>query len=127
MSPARFAAAALMAVAVVGYAGPSPAQSYLMQGSEQFFRVQWEAGKSRRGAPIVSGYVYNTYGSSATRVGMLVEPLDAAGKVIEQRVYPIAGDIPNDGRLYFELTVPPAAQYRVKVASWDWLRGGGGS
>jgi hypothetical protein len=124
MLATRVAAAALAAAAMLANASPAPAQSYLIQGSEQFFRVEWEAGRDRKSRPVVSGYVHNRYGAPAANVRMLVELLDGAGQVIDREVHALGQIVPNDGRLYFELRVRPAASYRVRVAYWDWQRGG---
>ncbi|PYM68439.1 MAG: hypothetical protein DME10_27310, partial [Candidatus Rokuibacteriota bacterium] len=50
--------------------------------TEAQFRVEWQAGKSRKGASILEGYVYNTRPTGATDVRLLVEILDAQGGVI---------------------------------------------
>jgi hypothetical protein len=121
-------AALILAAAVVATplldAAPAPAQSYAIHGAEQFFRIEWEAGKTRRGTPIVSGYIHNTYGATATNPLLQVEALDAAGAVTATRVYHLAGSLPNDTRTYFEVKVPPASSYRVRLVSWNWQRGG---
>jgi hypothetical protein len=117
---------ALVTCAVLSGPSIAAAQSYVTQGADQYFRVTSEAGRTRKGVPIVSGYIYNTYGALAANVRVLVEALDASGQVIDRRIYLLAGTIPNEGREYFEFKVPAAASYRVAVASWDFLRGGGG-
>lgn len=115
--------AATFAVGLV-HAAPLDAQSYLIYGADQYFKLDWEAGKSRRGAPIVSGYIYNTYGAQATDMRVQVEALDASGATTATQVYQLPGSFPNDTRTYFEVRVPPAPAYRVRVASWNWQRGG---
>lgn len=117
-------AAALGALLLASAPGPARAQNYLIYGAEQYFTVDWQVGQGRKG-PVVSGFVHNRYGSPAGNVRLVVEMLDASGRVTDTRVYPMAGVFPNDARTYFELRVPPAPAYRVRVASWDWLRGGG--
>ena len=53
--------------------------------------------------------------------------LDASGNVIGQRVEWLPEMIPALGRAYFEIPkMPPAAQYRVTVWSYDRLKGDGG-
>jgi hypothetical protein len=125
MTASRFVAA-LVTWAVLAGPWTALAQNYLILGAEQFFRVSWETGRNRRGDPIVSGYIYNDYGAPAANVRVMVEELDAAGRVVDRQLYPLAGTIPNYGRAYFEFKVPGAASHRVVVASWDWMRGGGG-
>ena len=100
------------------------AQTYRTYGSEAFFAVDWQAGV-RRGRPVVSGHVVNTYGLAAQQVRVLVESLDAAGQVTATKVGYVSGDVLPGPRLYFEVPVERAAPaYRVVVLSWDWRRGG---
>jgi hypothetical protein len=99
------------------------AQAYRTYGSEAFFSVTW-AGGERRGRPVVTGYVVNTYGIAAQYVRVLVESLDAAGRVTATTVGYVNGDVLPGGRVYFEVPVERAAPaYRVVVLSWDWKGG----
>lgn len=100
------------------------AQTYRIYGSEAYFAVDWQAGE-RRGRPVVSGYVVNTYGVTAQNVRLLVERLDTAGQVTATTIGYVGGDVPSGSRVYFEVPVERAAPaYRVVVLSWDWKRGG---
>ncbi len=82
----------------------------------------------RKGHPIVWGYIYNQRGMSATRIRVLIEQLDGAGKTVGSRSAWVMGDLPPFGRDYFEESVATAdATYRVGVISVEWLDGGGGS
>ncbi len=102
------------------------AQSYRIYGSEAFFALDWEAGE-RRGRPVVSGHVVNTYGLVAQQVRLLVESLDAAGQVTATTVGYVSGDVLPGPRVYFEVPVAQAAPaYRVVVLSWDWKGGQSG-
>lgn len=99
------------------------AQTYRTYGSEAFFAVDWQAGE-RRGRPVVSGHVVNTYGIAAHYVRLLVESLDGAGQVTGTTVGYISGDVLPGARMYFEVPVDRAAPaYRVVVLSWDWKGG----
>ena len=99
------------------------AQTYRTYGSEAFFAVDWQAGE-RRGRPVVSGHVVNTYGIAAHYVRVLVESLDGAGQVTGTTVGYISGDVLPGARMYFEVPVDRAAPaYRVVVLSWDWKGG----
>ncbi|MBI1845940.1 MAG: hypothetical protein HY294_03680 [Candidatus Rokubacteria bacterium] len=90
-------------------------------------RVESETSTTRKGQPIVSGYVYNEKGMYAIRTRILVEQVDAAGAVVWSRTAWVAGDLPPFGRGYFEERVPVAgAAYRVSVVFIDWREGGGG-
>jgi len=110
-------------VAILLSSSFAQAQSYRIYGSEAYFAVDWQAGE-RRGRPVVSGHVVNTYGVTAQNVRLLVERLDTAGQVTATTVGYVAGDVPPGSRVYFEVPVERAPAYRVVVLSWDWRRGG---
>jgi hypothetical protein len=115
---------ALTALTGVGRGSAAFGQSYIFEGGERFFRVESEPGRTRKGAPVVSGYVYNQYGSTAANVRVLVETLDASGQTVDRQIHQLPGTVPGDGRAYFQFKVPSATSYRVRVSSWEWLRGG---
>ena len=76
----------------------------------------------------IGGYVTNTYGLEATRVQLMVESLDAAGKVIAKTIGHVNYPILPSSRGYFEVFVPgKAPRYRVSILSWDFLRTPSGS
>ena len=105
--------------------GTGFAQNWLMQGTDRYFRVESAAANGPRGL-VVSGYVYNTYGTTADRVRLLVESVDASGKVTATSIVPLLGSIGPGDRVYFEAPAPqPAASYRVRVASFDPIGRGG--
>ena len=100
------------------------AQSYRTYGSEAFFAVDWQPA-DRRGRPVVTGHVVNTYGIPTHNVRLLVESLDAAGQVTATTIGYVSGDVVPGARLSFEVPVERVAPaYRVVVLSWDWKRGG---
>ena len=91
-------------------------------------RLDWEVG-TRRGQPVIEGYVYNDYLRAAVNVQLLVETLDASGAVIARNIGFVRGAVPFEGRTYFEVPVKtPGASYRVSVTGFDWkdVRGAGG-
>lgn len=101
------------------------AQSWIIEGADRYFRVEWQAGQGRRG-PVLAGYVYNTYGQTADRVRLLIEGLDSGGRVTSTTTAYVLGTIPALDRGYFEAPAPPgAASYRVRVASYDLIGRGG--
>ena len=60
--------------------------------------------------------------------GRLEGGADASGNVIGQRLEWLPEMIPALGRAYFEIPkMPPAAEYRVTVWSFDRLKGGSGA
>ena len=101
------------------------AQNYGISGAERYFRVEAEGIKSKRWGPEVGGYIYNNYGSPATNVRLLIEGQDASGATVSSVVAQVAGVVPGNNRLYFEVRVPAAETYRVRVLSWDFIRGAG--
>jgi hypothetical protein len=112
------AALALLLSPVVAHA-----QTYRTYGSEAFFAVDWQPGE-RRGRPVVTGHVVNTYGIPTHNVRLLVESLDAAGQVAATTIGYVSGDVLPGARMYFEVPVErPAPAYRVVVLSWDWKSG----
>jgi hypothetical protein len=95
------------------------AQSYSIQGIERYFRVESELSQSRRG-PVVSGYVYNTYGHTAGNIRLVVEGLDAGGQVTSSAISWLFGTVPPNDRAYFEARAPQgASSVRVRVLSYD--------
>jgi hypothetical protein len=94
------------------------AQSWAIQGTERYFRVESSVVQGRRG-PIVSGYVYNTYGHTAGNVRLLVEGLDGGGQVTSTTWVYVVGTVPPGDRAYFEAAAPRESSYRVRVAFFD--------
>jgi len=91
-------------------------------------RLDWEAG-TRRGRPVIQGYVYNDYLRAANNVRLLVEVLDGSGAVTARTVGFVFGVVPLQDRSYFEVPLKaPGASYRVSITAFDWkdVCGGGG-
>ena len=96
----------------------------LVQGWEQFFRIEWNAGE-RRGEPVVYGHVVNEWGMPARSVRLLVDALDPAGNVVGQKVTWVPGVLTPGTRAPFEAPAPAAAPtYRVSVFAFDWVQTG---
>ena len=101
--------------------GVALAQSTL--DPDRFFGLEWSGGE-RRGRPNVNGYVVNNYRVRAANMRMLVEALDANGKVIDTTSGFVA-DVPPGARVYFEAPVKQKApRYRVTITGWDWRESG---
>ena len=84
------------------------------------FRIDAQETQSKKGAPVYSGYIYNDGGGGVANVRLLVETLDAAGKVIGQAQGVAHGSMLGRDRLYFEIPLDATgASYRVRVLSWD--------
>ncbi|HXU90981.1 MAG TPA: hypothetical protein VFQ62_19220 [Methylomirabilota bacterium] len=72
------------------------------------------------GGSIAEGYVTNRYDQYTERVGLLLEPFDAAGRPLAA-VRTDVRDLPGRHRVYFRTRLPaPAASIRGRVESFDW-------
>ena len=84
------------------------------------FRVDAQAVQSKKGTAVYSGYIYNDGGGGVANIRLLVETLDAEGKVIGQAQGEALGSMLSRDRLYFEVPLQATgASYRVRVQSWD--------
>jgi len=88
-------------------------------------RLDWEVG-TRRGRPVIQGYVYNDYLRAAANVVLLVETLDASGAVTARTIGFVRGVVPFNDRSYFEVPLKTVgASYRVSITDFDWRDSGG--
>jgi hypothetical protein len=107
-------------VTVHGAAGQTLTPRIL--GWENFFTLTWEQSQER-GQPVISGYIKNNAGFPARRIQLLVDALDASGRVTGQRVSWLGSDLTSGMRAYFEVPAPPpASTYRVSVFAYDWVQ-----
>jgi len=84
------------------------------------FRIDAQVVQSKKDTPVYSGYISNAGGGGAANVRLLVETLDAEGKVIGQAQGVALGSMLGRDRLYFEVPLRVAGtSYRVRVLSWD--------
>jgi hypothetical protein len=90
----------------------------LMRGWEQHFSVSWDAIQ-RRGRLEVEGYVDNRSPYRVGNLRVLVDSLDETGRIVDQRLSWVLGEVGGGSRLYFEVPVTPAASYRVRVFAYD--------
>ena len=100
--------------------GVAPARELqpLTRGWEQHFSVTWDTVQ-RRGKLEVEGYVNNRSPYRVGNLRVLVDGLDDSGRIVDQRVSWVLGELGGDSRIYFEVPVAPAARYRVSVFSYD--------
>ena len=121
-------AAGMLIAALAGCAttGTQPSASVTsLNPQAKSFKVIWEATPERDGERRLQGYVESSLGEAATRVQLLALALDASGNVTAQRVAWLPESIGAGGRAYFDIPkMPPAAEYRVSVWSFDRLKGG---
>jgi hypothetical protein len=110
----------LATILVGGGALPGPAAELqpLMGGWERVFSVNWQTSE-HRGTPRVEGYVNNISPYSTTNIRIMVEGLDAGGKVTTRQIAYAPGDLLGGGRAFFQVAMAPAPSYRVRVFSYD--------
>jgi hypothetical protein len=76
------------------------------------FRIDGQVTQSKKGT--------NDGGGGVANIRLLVETLDAEGKVIGQGEGVALGSMLGRDRLYFEVPLPTTgASYRVQVLSWS--------
>jgi len=105
---------------------PGTAQNFGSQPvAERYFRVEAESGRVLSGGTMVWGHVYNTYVRGARNVRLLVEGLDGANRPASKAIGYVNGDIPAEGRRYFQIAAPtPGTTFRVSVLDFEWVPGG---
>src|SRR5262245_5741275 len=97
----------------------------LMPGWEQFFMLDWQVSQGRN-QPLVWGHIFNDWGMPAARVQLLVEGLDAQGKIVGQKVHWLGSTLSPGIKDYFEVPVPwQAPTHRVSVFAYDWVQSDG--
>ena len=122
MRKLRIALVALTTLLVAGGA-LAPVQAANFFAPDARFAVKWEGGQSKRGAPIVSGYVTNNTGTAATDVRLRIEILDPNGQVIGETVFRLFGELQAGDRSYLEAPIrTPGASYRISVVSFTFIR-----
>ena len=124
MNPTKYGFLFIMVVVVWGSVLPLPPVAALSATSsaDARLRLDWQVG-TRRGRPLIQGYVYNDYGRSAVDVRLLVETLDASGAVTARTIGFVRGVVPFHDRSYFEVSLKTAgASYRVSLTTFDWRR-----
>ena len=106
-----------LAAAVPGLAGARELRP-LDLGWERNFTVTWDTVE-QKGRPIVEGYVNNISPYDMAAVRVLVDSLDASGRIVDQQVSWLPGGLRGGGHLYFEVPVARADRYQVRVFSYD--------
>lgn len=123
--PRRSVLSLLVTAALAGSAVVARAQSYAVPDPDRYFRLEWEAGQSRKRGPVITGYIYETFGRLAEDMRLAIETLDAAGAVTGTRIGYVMGTVPPGARAHFEIPVPAASGYRVRILSFRWRNIGG--
>jgi hypothetical protein len=117
---------ALMSLTLI--LGPTLVGAAMMStpsGIDGRLRFEWAVSQSPSGRPVIGGYLYNDYTLTANNVILLIEALDASGRVVERAIRILPDIVPVLGRTYFEVPLKAGgANYRISMTSFQWLRGG---
>lgn len=122
----RLALVALSALLVVGAANsvravPSPS------GIDPRLTLDWDVVRTHSGRPEIRGYIYNDHGRPAINVRLIVETLDADGRVVDRAYGYVVGPVPVFNRSLFIVPLRTAgSSYRITVTSFEWRDGGSG-
>jgi hypothetical protein len=101
---------------------PTSHYESLVHGWQSMFRITSEV-VTRRGRPWLGGYISSDYGFTATRMRLLIDGVDQAGRTVSQSVSWLGSPIPPGARVYFEVPAPqPGVSYRVSVLAFDSLQ-----
>jgi len=117
---------ALAACVLAMGAGAAQAERSTIAGNAGTITLDWQATQDRAGRPLIAGHVI-TYGgkSGYCSTRLLVETLDAQGRVVAQNVGFVPGYVGGYDDVYFELPIrTPGTGYRASIASWDKCSGG---
>jgi hypothetical protein len=116
----RLSALLLLLCAGCATAAPSGPLEPLVVGWEQHASIQHQVAPRGDGA-VVWGYLETGSPYTFYRIRVLVDALDAEGRLLAQQVAWVPGNLGWPTRLYFEVPMPTAPAYRVRVFSWDRL------
>ena len=96
-----------------------------MAGWERIFTITWEAGQ-RNNRAVVQGRIENVSPYPIRDVRVLVDAVDGGGSVTSQRVAYVPGEFLGLGSAsFFEVPMPTAAAYRVRVYTYERIESGG--
>jgi len=88
--------------------------------SDGRFQVEWETAQTKKGSPLIAGYVQNTRGGGVANVRLQVDTLDAQGRVIATATALAPGYVGGFSRTSFEVPLEKTGiRYRVSIIGWD--------
>jgi hypothetical protein len=120
-------AAAVSAVVASGGAGTPATAVSAPSGYDARIRLEWEAGTTRDGRPVIQGHVLNDHSWAAANVRLLVETFDGSGAVVARTHGFVHGLVQFGDRAYFEVPLKaPGAAYRVTVTAAEFRSGATG-
>ncbi|HEV2054246.1 MAG TPA: FxLYD domain-containing protein [Methylomirabilota bacterium] len=122
MAVSRRLPALLLAVTLGACAaqGQVRQQDMAVTFSDGRFQVTWETAQTKKGSPLIAGYVQNTRGNGAANIRLQVETLDAQGQVIATATALAPGYLGSFSRTSFEVPLEKTGVgYRVSIIGWD--------
>ena len=88
--------------------------------SDGRFQVTWETAQTKKGSPLIAGYVQNTRGNGVANIRLQVATLDAQGQVIATATGLVPGYVGGFSHISFEVPLEKTGiGYRVSIISWD--------
>ena len=88
--------------------------------SEGRFQLTWETAQTKKGSPLITGYVQNTRGNGVANIRLQVDTLDAQGQVIATATALAPGYVGGFSRTSFEVPLEKTGiGYRVSIIGWD--------
>ena len=88
--------------------------------SDGRFQVTWETTQTKKGSPLITGYVQDTRGNGVANIRVQVDTLDAQGQVIAIATGLARGYVGGFSRTSFEVPLEKTGiGYRVSIISWD--------
>jgi hypothetical protein len=95
-------------------------QHTAVTSSDGRFQVTWETAQTKKGSPLIAGYVQNTRGGGVTNIRLQVDTLDAQGQVIATATALAPGYVGGFSRTSFEVPLEKTGiKYRVSIIGWD--------
>ena len=120
------AGAVIVMMAASGAGAPATAVT-APSGYDSRIRLEWEAGTTREGKPVIQGHVLNDHSWAAANVRLLVETLDSSGAVVARTQGFVHGLVQFSDRAYFEVPLKArGASYRVTVTAAEFRSGATG-
>lgn len=122
-SRAAIAGGTLLLLAVSSGCAPTATPlTPLVVDWQSYFDLEWQAVQARE-RTVVHGTIRNASDYRIRRIQLLIEGLDASGKVVNQRVEWLGTDLTPGAHVSFESPVGgPAATYRVIPFAFDPIR-----
>jgi hypothetical protein len=104
-----------------GTGGAQPRLQPIVVDQEQIFAITWQVGEDD-GRPLLSGRITNTSFYATSKIQLLVDQLDAAGRIVHQQLAWLGIVLLQGEGTYFDVPVADrTARYDVRV--YAFLRG----